>query len=483
MGNELKDLQPQLLWKNFNDLCAIPRPSKKEGKAVKFAEEFAVKNGLDYTVDSTGNVIIRKPATPGMEGRPGVILQAHLDMVPQKNSDVRHDFEKDPIEAYADGDWVKAKGTTLGADNGIGVAAALAVLESKEVVHGPLEVLLTVDEETGMTGANGLQGGLLKGSIFMNLDSEEEGELCIGCAGGVNATASFTCSMETPDKDAVGLKISLTGLKGGHSGVDIHLGRGNACKLLTRFLWNASREYDLRVSSIDAGNMRNAIPREGFALVTVSPDKTGDLQNYAKDFLKVIAAELQGVEEGIEFTVEQAGLPENVMDRKSQSTILNTLYAIPNGVMRMIVDRPDVVETSTNLAIVKSDGKQVNIACLLRSSVDSAKADLADSIVALCELAGSKAELSGSYPGWKPNFNSPILKTMEDIYRKMFHKPAVVKIIHAGLECGIFGKNYPNMDYISFGPTIMHPHSPGEKVNISSVKKFWDYMLETLKSV
>ncbi len=483
MSKDLKELQPQIVWKHFAGLCAVPRPSKKEEKAVEFVKKFAVAHGLDHTVDAVGNVIIRKPATPGMEKRPGVVLQAHLDMVPQKNTDVKHDFEKDPIEAYIDGNYVRAKGTTLGADNGIGVAAALAALESKDMVHGPLEALFTVDEETGMTGANNLQAGLLKGSIFINLDSEEEGELYIGCAGGINATASFPYNSEPTESNAAAFKISLTGLKGGHSGLDINLGRGNANKLLNRFLWNASRCYGLRIASIEGGNMRNAIPREAFAVVTVLGDNTDALKKDGAEFAAVIAAELDGAESGISFTAGPMERPASVMDKKSQDNILNIIYAIPNGAIRIIADKPDVVETSTNLAIVKSDGKQVNIACLLRSSVDSAKEDLSNAVIATCALGGAAAKLDGSYPGWKPNFDSGILKTMKEVYQKLYGKEAVVKVIHAGLECGIFGKNYPDMDYISFGPTIEHPHSPGERVNIPSVAKFWDYLTETLKSV
>ncbi|MDR2039713.1 MAG: aminoacyl-histidine dipeptidase [Bacteroidales bacterium] len=483
MGNELNNLQPQILWKHFSDLCAIPRPSKKEAKAIEFVKGFAVTQGLDHTVDQTGNVIIRKPATKGMEGRPGVILQSHLDMVPQKNNDVQHDFEKDPIEAYVDGDWVKARGTTLGADNGIGVAAAMAVLESKEIAHGPIEALFTIDEETGMTGANGLQPGMLKGSVFINLDSEEEGELYIGCAGGLNVVISIDYTEEPSEKSGRAYEIKLTGLKGGHSGLDIHLGRGNANLIMTRFLWHASRKYGLRIASIEGGNMRNAIPREASAIVTIPSGKGPELENSVREFLKMITAELDGVESGIQFICDPTGLPEKVWSKKSQDNILNALYTMPNGAMRMIADKPDVVETSTNLAIVKSDGKKVDITCLLRSSVDSAKENLADVMTALCEMAGGKIELSGSYPGWKPNFDSKILKTMKEVYQELYGKEPEVKVIHAGLECGIFGKNYPDMDYISFGPTIMHPHSPGEKVNIPTVAKFWDYLIETLKNV
>ena len=483
MSQKLEDLQPQVLWKHFNDLCAIPRPSKKEGKAAEFVKEFAIAQGLDYTVDVTGNVIIRKPASAGMEDRPGVILQAHLDMVPQKNSDVQHDFEKDPIDAYIDGDWVRARGTTLGADNGIGVAAALAALELKDLKHGPLEALFTIDEETGMTGANALQAGLLKGSVFINLDSEEEGELYIGCAGGINAESYLPCASEPSDSDVATFKLRLTGLKGGHSGLDIHLGRGNANKLLNRFLWGAARKHGLRLSSINGGNMRNAIPREAFAVITVPSAMSEEFRKDVKSFGAIIAAELSGVESGISFTAEPVERPETVMDPASQNKLLHLVYAIPNGAIRMIADMPEVVETSTNLSIVRSNGQQVEIMCLLRSSVDSAKEDLANAVVAACELAGASTTLSGAYPGWKPNFDSAILKTMKDVYRNLYGKPAAVKVIHAGLECGIFGRNYPDMDYISFGPTIEHPHSPGEKVNIPSVAMFWEYFVETLKNI
>ena len=483
MNKALKDLQPELLWKHFSDLCAIPRPSKKEGKAVEFVKEFAIAQGLDYIVDATGNIIIRKPATPGKENRPGVVLQAHLDMVPQKNSDVQHDFENDPIDVYIDGDWVKAKGTTLGADNGIGVAAALAIFESKDLEHGPLEALFTVDEESGMTGANGLGAGLLKGPVFINLDSEEDGELYIGCAGGLNAETCFPFCSEPAGSDVSAFELRLTGLKGGHSGLDINLGRGNANKLMNRFLWNAARKCGLRLSSINGGNMRNAIPRESFAVVTVPTAKADEFQKEVTAFLLAISAELAGVESGLSFVAVPVECPATVMTRESQYKFLNLIYAIRNGAVRMIADMPEVVETSTNLSIVKSVGQQVEIMCLLRSSVDSAKEALGNAMVATSELAGASTVLCGAYPGWKPNFNSPILKTMEDVYQKLYGKPAEVKVIHAGLECGIFGKNYPDMDYISFGPTIKHPHSPDEKVNIPSVAKFWEYLIETLKCI
>ena len=482
-NNALKDLQPQLLWKHFDALCAIPHPSKKEEKLVEYVKLFAVSFGLDYTIDAVGNVIVRKPATAGLENRPGVVLQAHLDMVPQKNSDVQHDFEKDAIETYIDGDWVRAKGTTLGADNGIGVAAALAALESKDIVHGPLEALFTVDEEAGMTGARALEAGQLNGSIFINLDSEEEGELYIGCAGGINAESYLPYKSVPVQSNVNAFELHLTGLKGGHSGLDINLGRGNANKLLNRFLWNAAQTCGLKISSFNGGNMRNAIPREAFAVVTVPADKTEKFQKYIADYLNVITAELAGVESGVTFTATPVDCPATVMDMVSQDKFLNLIYAIPNGAIRMIADKPEVVETSTNLAIVKTDGKQIEIMCLLRSSVDTAKEDLANAVSATCELAGATTILNGSYPGWRPNFDSAILKTMKEVYQKLYGKPALVKVIHAGLECGIFGTNYPDMDYISFGPDIQHPHSPSERVSIPSVANFWDYLLEILKTV
>ena len=483
MGNELRKLQPQALWSYFDALCAVPRPSKMEDKAVAFVRDFAITQGLDYTVDSVGNVIIRKPASPGMEKRTGVILQAHLDMVPQKNNDIQHDFEKDPINAFVDGDWVRAKGTTLGADNGIGVAAMLAVLESKDIAHGPLEALFTVDEETGGTGAIALQAGLLKGSVLINLDTEEEGVLYIGCAGGIFATTSFPYVAEPSEKDSIGFKINLTGLKGGHSGLDINLGRGNANKLLNRFLWTAARDYGVRVSSVEGGDMSSAIPREASAIVAVPASKVDDWKKTVVDFQTTISLELNGVESDISFTAGQVERPVTVMSRQSQDNILNAIYAVPNGVYRMIAEFPEVVETSTNLGIVKSDNQQVEIICLLLSSTASVKEDLTNAIVATCKLAGATTILDGSFPEWEPNLHSGILKTMKDVYQNLYGSPATVQVIHGGLECAIFKGSYPDIDSISFGPTIESPHSPEERVNIPSVARFWDYLIETLKNV
>lgn len=481
--SDLLSLQPSIVWKHFQSLCNIPRPSKKETKVIEFVINFAKEHGLEYKKDSVGNVVISKPATKGMENRRGVILQSHLDMVPQKNSDTQHDFEKDPIKAFVDGEWVKAKGTTLGSDNGIGVSAALAVLESKDIAHGPIEALFTIDEETGMTGAFNLEQGFLNGTILMNLDSEEEGELIIGCAGGINTSATFKYNKEPISGDVVAYQLSLTGLKGGHSGVDIHLGRGNSNKLLNRFMWNADHYFGMRLCSIDGGSLRNAIPRESFAIVTIPREMEEDFEKSVLNFQTTYQDELAGVETNVKFSAKAIVLPEYWIDKETQERLLDSLYAVPNGVIRMIPEMPDVVETSTNLAIVKSDENIIQVLSLLRSSVDSAKKDLCNMIESIFDMAHAKTIHDGDYPGWKPNFNSPILKTMKQVYQKLYNKEPEVKVIHAGLECGIIGDVYPGMDMVSFGPTIKYPHSPDEKVNIPSVEKFWKYLIETLKEV
>jgi dipeptidase D len=480
----IKELTPKVLWKNFESLCNIPRPSKKEEKVVEFVIDFAKKHGLEHLKDEVGNVIICKPATKGNEKKPTMVLQAHLDMVPQKNAATVHDFEKDPIQPYIDGEWVKAKGTTLGSDNGIGVSAALAVLESNDIPHGPIEVLLTIDEETGMTGAFNLKPGVLKGNILLNLDTEDEGELYVGCAGGVNTSVKFNFKPETVPAGMKAYNISLTGLKGGHSGVDIHLGRGNANKIMNRFLWQAAREFGLRISTIEGGSLRNAIPRESFVTAVIPSDKEKALYSWADEFSKIIKNELSQVEPDLKFeTLTVAALPATVIDKNTQDKFLNAIYAMPNGVIRMITDLPGVVETSTNLAIIKSKDDSIEIMCLLRSSVDTAKKDLSNAMTAVFELAGASVTHDGSYPGWKPNVDSRILNLMKKVYEKKFGKIPEVKVIHAGLECGIIGDVYKGMDMISFGPTIRFPHSPDEKVNIPSVEKFWTYLTETLNAV
>ena len=483
MANNISELNPKALWKNFESLTNIPRPSKKEAKVVEFVVNFAKAHGLKYIVDEVSNVIISKPATKGNENKLGVVLQTHLDMVPQKNSATIHDFEKDPIQAFVDGEWVRAKGTTLGADNGIGVAAALAVLESTDISHGPLEAIFTIDEETGMEGAFNLKADSVKGRILMNLDSEDEGELYIGCAGGLNTTGTFTYSEEAVLSDFTAYKINLTGLKGGHSGVDIHLGRGNANKLMNRLLWQASRNLKLRISNIEGGNLRNAIPRESFCTVVIPSKNETSFLTLVSEFEKTLNNELSSTEPDIKLEAIPVSNPTTVMDKNTQDKFLNAIYAIPNGALRMVSDMPGVVETSTNLAIIKSENKTITIKCLLRSSVDSAKEDLGNAMNSVLELAGAKVIHEGSYPGWKPNAESPILKTMKKIYQDKFGKIPDVKVIHAGLECGIIGDVFKGMDMISFGPTIRYPHSPDEKVNIATVEKFWIYLVETLKAI
>jgi len=483
MENNIGKLYPSFLWTNFLNLCSIPRPSKKELQVIAFVKKFAENLTLKYKVDETGNVVIQKPASAGMEKKIPVVIQAHLDMVPQKNTATIHDFEKDPIQAYIDGEWVRARGTTLGADNGIGVAAALAILQDKTLLHGPLEVLLTVDEETGMSGAFGLKPGFLSGKILLNTDNEDEGELCVGCAGGINTTAILPFRKEQIKENGSVYKISLTGLKGGHSGVDIHLGRGNANKIMIRLLWILTRKYGIKLSVYEGGTLRNAIPREAFATVIISKDKEKLFLEDIKDFTEIIKKEFFPVEDNIKIAAETTAIPEYVIDSDSQDRFLNAVYAVPNGVMRMITEMNGVVETSTNLSIIKTLNQEIEINFLLRSSVDSAKTDLCNMIQSVFELAGAKTEHDGSYPGWKPDFNSGILTKMKQIYKNKFGTEASVKVIHAGLECGIIGDIYPGMDLISFGPTIVHPHSPDEKVEINSVGKFWDFLTETLRHI
>lgn len=482
MSKEICNLEPKALWENFYSLTQIPRPSKHEEKIQDFMVKFGKSLGLETEKDATGNVLIRKPATPGMENRKGIVLQGHLDMVPQKNNDTAHDFEKDPIDAWIDGEWVKAKGTTLGADNGIGVAAAMSVLASKELVHGPVEALFTCDEETGMTGAFGMKPGWLKGDILLNMDSEDEGELYVGCAGGVNATAEFEYDEVVVPKGYASYKLIVKGLKGGHSGLDIILGRGNANKLLVRFLKYATRELDIRLAEINGGGMRNAIPREAYAVVVVPTESVTDLLAAVEKYEAIYKAELKVTEPDLSFKAEETAKPKSLIDERVQDDLIDAVYACPNGVMRMSDSMPGLVETSTNLATVKSEGGVVSVKCLLRSSVDSAKEDLSEQVESAFSLAGAMVQFDGAYPGWKPNMDSPILQQMKQIYEKKFGKVPEVKAIHAGLECGILGANYPNWDMISFGPTMRFPHSPDEKVNIATVQKFWDFLVEILKN-
>jgi len=480
----IKDIRPTEVWSIFDQMLQIPRPSNHEDKIQEWAVKFGEKLGLETIKDEVGNVIIKKPATPGMENRKTVVLQGHLDMVPQKNSDKVHDFETDPIEAYIDGDWVTANGTTLGADNGIGASSALAVLASKTLRHGPVEVLLTATEETGMDGANGLKAGLLDADILINTDSEDEGELYVGCAGGEDANIKFTYNEEEVPAGFTALKISVTGMKGGHSGIDIPLGRGNAIKVFFRIL-NEAKELGVRLASIDGGSLRNAIPREAFGIVTVEESKVADFIALADEVASVVKAELSATEPDLAVRVEETELPDAIIDANTQANLTASVVACPNGVIRMSNSMEGLVETSTNLAIIKADVSEKTIegACLMRSSVDSAKAELGTRIKAVFEMAGAEVTFGGAYPGWKPNMDSPILKTMQDVYNKKWGKIPKIMAIHAGLECGILAGKYPHWDMISFGPTIRFPHSPDEKVNIETVQKFWDFLVATLENI
>jgi dipeptidase D len=483
MDKKIELLEPKGIWNNFKKLTMIPRPSKKESKAVEFVKDFGRRLGLETLADEAGNVVIRKPATPGMEERTGVVLQAHLDMVPQKNSNKIHDFENDPITAYVDGEWVKADGTTLGADNGIGVATILSLLESREIEHGPLEGLFTVDEETGMTGAFGLKQGFIRGKILLNLDSEDEGELYIGCAGGIDANIEFPYMADKITSEFIPYKITVSGLRGGHSGIDINTGRANSNKVLFRILWLAGNESGIRLCEISGGDMRNAIPREAFARIIVPSGGDGSFRKTIADLTQAIKKEFLGSEPDMKIELAADEMPERVMERQLQKDLIASVYVCPNGTIRMTDGIPGLVETSTNLAIVRSDADRINVHCLLRSSVDSAKEDLCNRFKALFGMAGANTSFTGSYPGWKPDMDSKIMKVMGGIYKKLYGKQPEIKAIHAGLECGIIGGKYSGLDMISFGPTIRHPHSPDEKVNIPSVGKFWKYLVETLKNI
>jgi len=482
-ANDIRQLEPKALWENFYNITRVPRPSGKKEQIGAFLENFGKSLGLETLRDEIGNVLVRKPATPGMENRKAVVLQAHMDMVPQKNSNVAHNFETDPIDAHIDGEWVKASDTTLGADNGIGLAAAMAVLQSTGIPHPAIEMFITVDEETGMFGAFGLQPNFLKGDILINMDSEDEGELYVGCAGGIDADISFRYKEVAIEESDVALKVSLTGLKGGHSGVDINLQRANANKLMFRFLKDAVADYEARLASIDGGSLRNAIPREAFAVITVPEEGVDDIIEFVKECEEIFIEEFAGVEEKISFTVDQVELPTGLIPEEVQDDLINGVTACPNGVFRVLPELPSVVETSNNLAIIKSDGNSIVLRSLIRSSVESRKEELASMVESVFALAGAKVEMKGGYPGWKPNLDSPILKEMTRIYEIKFGKTPKVMIIHAGLECGILGTHYPHMDMISFGPTIRFPHSPDEKVNIKTVQMFWDFLLATLADI
>jgi dipeptidase D len=484
MSDTIKQLQPNALWSHFADLNAVPRPSKKEERVIAFMKAFGENLGLATMVDKVGNVIIKKPATRGMQDCQTVVLQSHIDMVHQKNGDTIFDFDTQGIEMYIDGDWVKAKGTTLGADNGIGVAAIMAILSSTDIPHPPIEALYTIDEETGMTGALNLEGGLLDGKILLNLDTEEDTELTIGCAGGVDVTATGTYEKEVMDAAAKAYTISVKGLSGGHSGAEIHLGKGNANKIMNRILYTLNNELGIGINSIDGGSLRNAIPRESVATIVVVPENTAKLQTLFAELATNIKAENSLTDAQLVIEIIETNLPETVINKDFQNKLLAAIYACPNGIYRMSPAIQGLVQSSNNLARILVKEGSYTIQCLTRSSVDSEKTDLANAITAAFEMmGGASINYGGSYPGWEPRPDAPIIKLMSGLYEELFGESAHVNAIHAGLECGILGTNYPGMQMISFGPNIYGAHSPDERAQISSVQKFWKYFTETLKRI
>jgi dipeptidase D len=482
--NKLNTLKPEPVWFYFLEICKIPRASKKEDKIIQYLLDFGKKQKLETARDDIGNVLIRKPATIGKENLKPIVLQSHMDMVWDKNANTRFNFETNPIQPYIDGNWIKAKGTTLGADDGIGMAAQLAILSSKDINHGPVECLFTVDEETGMTGAKNINPGFFSGKILINLDSEDEGELFIGCAGGIDTIATFEYKTGKVPQKSAAYKIGLTGLKGGHSGDEIHKGLGNSVKIINRFLWNATRKFNIRLHDFNGGNLRNAIPREAFAILTLKQKNKDSFERFFAEYTAEIKDEYTITDPELNITLEKTTLPQNIMLQGKQRKLLNALYACPHGVIAWSREIKGLVETSTNLASVKfKGGDQIIATTSQRSSVESAKKDISDQIASVFFLAGAKVVHSDGYPGWKPDTHSEILNITERSYEKLFNTKPVVRAIHAGLECGMFLEKYPNLDMISFGPTIKGAHSPEERLNIKSTEKFWDLLLEVIQNI
>lgn len=479
----LSTLTPQPVWNWFSQLCSIPHPSKHEEAIAQYIVDWATKKGLNVVRDAVGNVIIKKPATSGYESRKGVIMQAHLDMVPQKNNDKQHDFTTDPIKPYIDGDWVTADGTTLGADNGIGLCATLAVLDDNTVEHGPLEALFTVDEEAGMTGAFGVEPGYLDGDILLNTDSEDEGEVYMGCAGGVDANARFEIEFDQAPTGHTPLSLVIEGLKGGHSGVDINIGRGNANKLLTRVLFELASKHDIRLISIDGGSLRNALPREASAEILVPANNVEQFKTDVQAWSKTFKQELSATEPDLEIFVDPSDEVSQVFSLDFQTRLLAALYAAPHGVFRMSDEIEGIVETSNNVGVVKTRQKEVYVQCLIRSLMDSRRLDAQNTIGSIFSLAGATVDFTGAYPGWKPDTSSQIMGVIRDTYHELFGETPKIMVIHAGLECGLFKDAYPNWDMASYGPTIRFPHSPDEKVLIDTVERFWQLTLAILKNI
>ena len=484
MSSEIRVLEPKQLWSKFADLNAVPRPSKKEERVIQFMKDFGESLGLETVEDEVGNVIIKKPATKGMEDRKAIVMQSHLDMVHQKNNDTVFDFDTQGIEMHVEGDWVKAKGTTLGADNGLGVATIMAILESDTIAHPSIEALFTIDEETGMTGAMGLKGGLLKGEILLNLDTEEDDEIGVGCAGGVDVTATREYKEEETPEFKTGYIITVKGLQGGHSGMQIHEGLGNANKIMNRLLFDGFENFGLRISEVDGGSLRNAIPRESNAVVAIDAIHEEAFELELEQLSDGLKTELKTMEPDLEIVFSKTETPEKIMDLGVQEGITRALYAACNGVYRMSPDIPNLVETSNNIARVIIKDGAIKVGCLTRSSVESSKLDLANTLRSAFELTGCEVEFSGDYPGWAPNMDSAILKVLVPIYKRLNNgEEPHVAACHAGLECGILGQNYPDMDMISFGPNIKGAHSPDERAQISSAQKYWKFVLEILAHI
>ncbi len=482
MGKDILNYKPADVWKHFYALTQIPRPSRYEGKVIQYIQDFATKQGLKYQIDEVGNITVSKPSAKGKEKHRGVILQSHVDMVPQKNSDKVHNFETDPIETLIDGEWLKANQTTLGADNGIGCAAMLAILESSTAKHGPLEALFTINEEAGMDGAFGLKGGVLKGQVLINLDSEDEGELFIGCAGGLNVQAKSAYQAVSPEPGKA-FEIIIKGLKGGHSGLDINLGRGNSNKIMGRLLWSALNNLSVQIASVKGGNLRNAIPREAHALVLISDIFVNDLKSFINRFTENLKEELKHTEPGLSIELVPVAVPSKVISSADAMRLIGVLNAAPSGAVRMSDVMPGLVETSLNLSIVQMENGEAEFTYLVRSSIDTAKYAVGEKLSALHSIAGFELSFTGDYPGWSPNRESYVLKVCSDTYHKLFKKTPGLLAIHAGLECGIIGGKYHGLDMISFGPTIRSPHSPDEKVHIASVDKFYEFLKATLEAI
>jgi dipeptidase D len=482
MTSALANLQPGVVWKHFDKLAAIPRASTKEAAAREYVRSTATKLGLESVQDDVGNIVIRKPARPGREGAPMALLQGHLDMVCEKNEGTVHDFNVDPIKVIRDGDWLKAEGTTLGADNGVGVAAALAVMESNEIAHGPLEFLFTIDEETGLTGAAAFPGGLLKSKYFLNLDNEENGTLCIGCSGGVKTTARRKVQLRPAGAGST-WRIKVSGLKGGHSGVDIHQGRGNALRIMGGTLQVLLDRLAMEIAEVNGGSAQNAIPREAAALVLVDPSRETDLKSLVATAEAGYKADLGGFDPGLQITVEKTERPEKVLDANDAKPTVALLASLPHGVLAMSPDVPGLVQTSTNLATVNTRGDLAEIVTSQRSAIESSMLAAARMVATVCGLAGFEVDHAGKYPGWKPEPNSEIVRKLQEVHKKLFGEPAKLIAMHAGLECGVIGEKYPGMQMVSFGPTIVDPHSPNERVQISSVESFWNYLKLVLENL